>query len=39
LQAYPSFIIIDKDMIIREKVMGWSLDIMQDLLADIKSEE
>ena len=32
-------IIVDKDMIIREKVMGWSLELMQDLIADIKSEE
>ena len=39
IQAYPSFIIIDKDMIIREKVLGWSLELMRDPIVDIKSAE
>jgi len=37
IQAFPSFIIVDEDMIVREKIMGWSLELLQRTIADIEN--
>jgi thiol-disulfide isomerase/thioredoxin len=35
----PGFIIVDEDMVIKHKIRGWSLELMQQIISDMKQEE
>jgi thiol-disulfide isomerase/thioredoxin len=37
IQAFPSFIIIDEEMIIRHKIIGWSEPMIEQILADMQN--
>ncbi len=39
IAGFPSFIIVDQDMNITHKIRGWSLQLMKDSIAELKSDE
>ena len=39
VNGFPSFIIVDEDMVVRYKIRGWSLQLMKDSIAELKSDE
>jgi len=38
ITSLPGFIIVDEDMVIRYKIRGWSLQLMQQTIAELKSD-
>ena len=39
VEAYPSFIIVDEDMVVKYKIKGWSWEMIQQIVSDMKSQE
>jgi len=35
----PGFIIVDEDMVVKHKIRGWSLQLMKESIAELKSDE
>ena len=38
ITGLPGFIIVDEDMVIKYKIRGWSLQLMQQTIAELKSD-
>jgi thiol-disulfide isomerase/thioredoxin len=37
IEAFPSFIIIDQNMIVKHKIRGWSASMMEQIIADMQN--